>query len=218
MFKFTSVEDQQKFACPLNTHTETLFYNRRILLDSNLYNSDSEPRTWIVSKVNRISPNGILRLTMAQDLFNQHNDYIERDEDGVVIGLWADYFSSEIAPVPVEISVSESEDDINIPTVTSVITCSGRPQIRIGGSPKTFVVNYYDENNQEISDFEIGNWEFLIDNNPITDYTDLIDLIFEDNNVKVKFLGDDNYIGKILTVTNVAGDVTASLDVEIMAL
>jgi len=41
-----------------------------MIIDSNLYNVDSEPRAWLISKVNRISPDGIVRVTLAQDLFD----------------------------------------------------------------------------------------------------------------------------------------------------
>jgi len=63
-----------------------------------------------------------------------------------------------------------------------------------------------------------GTWEFSIDGNSVPQ--ELLTLSVIDNHVKVKFLGDDSYIGKILTVTyKVDGeDIIASLPIEIIAL
>ena len=80
----------------MNEYTETVYYNLRALIDSNLYNDDSEYRAWLVSKVNRISTKGICNVTLAQDTFNQHTDYIEKDDEGNIIGAWADYWTSSI--------------------------------------------------------------------------------------------------------------------------
>ena len=184
--------------------TETLFYNRRMIVDTKVM---SEPRAWLISKVNRITPNGICRVTLAQDTFDQHNDYIEKDDDGNIIGMWADYHRNSVAPTPI---IPDSAD------VSAKITCSGKPQFRIGGSPKTFTITYYDSENQEITDHAVGSWSLLIDGVTVPDT--VVDLTITDNKVKVKFIGDDSYIGIILTIQNISEDVTASLDVEIIAL
>ena len=185
--------------------TETLFYNRRMIVDTKV---SSEPRAWLVSKVNRITPNGICRVTLAQDTFDQHNDYVEKDENGNIVGMWANYFNNNVEPTPIV------PDEIS--GVTAKITCSGKPQFRIGGSPKTFTVTYYDDENQEITDHSVGSWALSIDGTTVPDA--VVELTLIDNKVKVKFLGDDSYIGKILTIKNISEDVTASLDVEIIAL
>jgi len=183
-----------------------------MIIDGRLYNSDSEPRAWLISKVNRISPDGIARITLAQDVFDQHNDYVERDVDGNVIGMWANFFSSNIEPE----QAIQSEEENNHPTVTSVITCSGKPQFRIGGSSKTFTVNYYYSDGSEIADHDVGGWSFSIDGESVPNT--LFSLNIADNKIKVKFLGDDSYIGKVLTITNVSSDATSSIDIEIIAL
>jgi len=61
-----------------------------------------------------------------------------------------------------------------------------------------------------------GEWSFTIDNE---DASDLLYITYPANNkVKIKFKGDDNYIGKILSVTNTSGEVVSSMEVEIIAL
>lgn len=209
-YKLTSVEDQQKMALPLSSITETLTYNHRLIVDSNLYNEDSQPRAWLISKTKRISPNGIVVVTMTQDVFDQHNDYIEKDDNGNIIGKWANYYSSNVEPTPV------AEDEPLPSSITSKITCSGKPQFKIGGSAKTFTVTYYDYDDQEIPDYAIGNWTFTIDGETVPN--NLLTLTAENNKIKVKFLGDDSYIGKIFTITNTSGDVISSLNIEIIAL
>ena len=88
--------------------TETLFYNHRLIIDTFV---ESEPRAWLISKVNRISPNGICRVTLTQDTYNQHTDYIEHDENGNIIGMWANWFSSVIEPEEVIYSKKDMWDE-----------------------------------------------------------------------------------------------------------
>ena len=190
--------------------TETLFYNVRMIIDSNV---ETEMRAWLLSKVNRISPNGICRVTLTQDIFDQHKDYIERDESGNIVGKWADYFNSNIEPTPI---IPDEDQPISSSTVTSKITCSGKPQFKIGGSAKTFTVAYYNEDNEVVEDYPVGDWTFSIDGDPVDE--ELLTLTPDGNKIKVKFLGNDSYIGKILTVTNTSGDAVASLQIEIIAL
>ena len=189
--------------------TETLMYNIRMIVDTAV---ESEPRAWLISKVNRISPNGICRITLAQDTFDQHNDYIEKDSEGNIIGMWANYYNNKIIPEPI------IPDDTSTPSsIKSVITCSGKSIIKIGGSAKTFTLTYYDEEGN-ISDYTPGYWALWIDNkrvpNAIVEYIETDD----PHKLKIKFLGDDSYIGKILKIRNTSDDVVAELDVEIIAL
>lgn len=208
MYKVQSVEDQQKFAVPLNSATETLFYNHRMIIDSNLYNADSECRAWLISKVNRISPDNIVRVTLAQDTYNQHSDYIERDEFGNIIGKWADYYKSHIVP-------SFVPDDDVPSSLTSVITCSGKQQIKVGGSAKTFTLTYYDETGEVPHD--PGLWEIFVDGKSAPELLE-ITTIEDGSKIKIKFLGDDSYIGKVLLIKNTYQDVVATLQIEITAL
>lgn len=185
--------------------TETLFYNHRMIVDTKV---ESEPRVWLISKINRISPNGICRVTLYQDKFDQHKDYIERDENGNIIGMWADYYSSNIEPTPVQ------QDEPDSPSLTSSITCSGKQQIKIGGSAKTLTVLFYD--NGEPTDYQSGEWVFAIDDANASDLLTITTVA--DGKIKVKFNGDDSYINKILKVTFTSGEISSSLDLEILPL
>ena len=193
----------------MNDISSTIFYNQRLIISAPI----PEPVAWRVTKVEDVSPKGIRRLTFAQDIWDQHKDYIERDIDGNVVGMYADYYISNINP---EMYSPDKDQPISSSTVTSTITCSGKPQFKIGGSAKTFTVTYYDENNEVIQDHEPGIWRFFIDHQRVPE--ELLTLSEDGVKIKVKFLGDDSYIGKILTVTNAQADATASMQVEIIAL
>lgn len=206
-YKVTSVEDQQKFAVPLNRDTENIFYNQRMIIDSGVL---SEPRAWKVSKVNRISPNGIARITLAQDKFDQHKDYIELDDNNNVIGMWADYYNDKILPE----DYAEPEEKVNI---NVQITYAGtKPEIKIGGSYKTFTAKIFD-GDVEIPIMNPGTWEYFVDGNDVSSMIDNIDDGTGKN--KVKFIGDLSFIGKILTIKYTSYDgYDNTIDMEIKRL
>ena len=208
-YKITDVEDQQKFAVPMTRETETLWYNIRMIVDTKV---ETEPRAWHITKVNRISPNGVSRVTLAQDTFDQNRDYVEKDVDGNIVAMWANYWNTNIAPTPII-------PDEEYSSITAKITCSGKQQIKVGGSPKTFTVSYYDERGELLPDFEPGRWWVMIDGETIGE--DLFEITNDPDNiykVKIKFLGDDDYIGKTLTVRNRNNDIVADIEVAIIAL
>lgn len=198
-YRVESVEDQQKFICPLNRETENIFYNQRMIIDANVF---SEPRAWRVSKINRVAPKGTIMTTLAQDKFDQHNDYIEKDLNGNVIGMWADYYLSPTTPQ------DKPESD-----KTCVITYSGtKPELKVNGSYKTFTIEFSD------GIIEQGSWDYLIDGLPVPN--DTLDIVVVSNEKqKIKFIGSSKYIGKILTIkfTSIYG-TEATLDVAVVSL
>ena len=208
MYKFQQPEDQIKFCLPLNRDTESLYYNTYLVIDANVL---TEPRVFQISKINRSNSKGIAVFTCTQELANQHTLKADYDEDGNVTAWWADWKEGQVTPVP---AVPISDE---LPTITGKITCSGKQQIKIGGSAKTFTLTYYDEEG-DISDYTPGYWALWIDNvrvpNAIVEYIETDD----PHKLKIKFLGDDSYIGKILKIRNTSDDVVAELDVEIIAL
>ena len=206
MYKIQSVEDQQKIALPLSSITETLTYNHRLVIDSKLYNDDSQPRAWLISKTKRISPNGIVVVTCAQDKFDQFNDYIERDEDGNIVGMWADYFKGNLP----------QEDSSPTPpssSTTSKITISGTSnQVKIGGS-KTFTVSFFEDD--QPTEHDPGAWSFYFGEDNAEDYLSIS--YPAPDKVRIKIKNDDDLIGKILSIKNTSGEVVSSFNVEIIA-
>lgn len=214
-YNIEKVEDQQMFLLPLTRETEKLYYNQRMIVDNKVL---TEPRTWHITKVNRLDANGITKITLAQDRFDSHKDYIELDDDGNVIGMWADYFA--------EGQVEPADTDVEVPNLHCVITYNGiKPEIKVGGGYKQFVTTYY-KDNEEIAPYAC-TWTFAIRDGetvtPINMPSDILDFIsISGNKMKVKFLGDGSYIGKVLVITSSAEThwtpVSSSVELDIKSL
>lgn len=195
--RFTSQENQDKIWLPLNPITEKIWYtnesskNMRVLVSSFTDNAIA----WQISKVENAQPLGVQKLTLYQDFFDQHRDYIEKDENGNIIGMWANYFDSEIAPT-----------DPSTPTtppssITARISAS-TSTIKVGGSYKNLTVNLFNDFNEDITTEYADatfTWTCSIDNE---DWTDKATWRAgtEYNQKKVKFPNNNSVIGKILSV------------------
>lgn len=195
--RFTSQENQDKVWLPLNPITEKIWYtnesskNMRVLVSSFTDNAIA----WQISKVENAQPLGIQKLTLYQDFFDQHRDYIEKDSDGNIIGMWASYFDSEITPT-----------DPSTPTtppssITARISAS-TSTIKVGGSYKNLTVNLFNDSNEDITTEYADatfTWTCFIDDE---DWTDKVTWRAgtEYNQKKVKFPNDTSAIGKILSV------------------
>lgn len=210
-YKITTIEDQQKFVVPLNRISEKLFHNQRMIIDARV---ETEPIAWIITKVKRLASNGLARITLAQDKFDQHHDYIERDEYGNIIGMWCDYFNSDI-------DINQEKEEIATATHSKILYSGTKSELKVGGSYKTFTVSYFNKNNEEeINNVDIGQWEFLIDGESFN-VNELIKIIYPsvtnkllNNQIKIKFVGSEDYLGSILTLRN----NDASLEVKIVGI
>lgn len=195
--RFTSQENQDKVWLPLNPITEKIWYtnesskNMRVLVSSFTDNAVA----WQISKVENAQPLGVQKLTLYQDFFDQHRDYIEKDSDGNIIGMWASYFDSEIAPT-----------DPSTPTtppssITARISAS-TSTIKVGGSYKNLTVNLFNDSNEDITTEYADatfTWTCSIDDE---DWTDKVTWRAgtEYNQKKVKFPNDTSTISKILSI------------------
>lgn len=195
--RFTSQENQDKVWLPLNPITEKIWYtnesskNMRVLVSSFTDNAIA----WQISKVENAQPLGVQKLTLYQDFFDQHRDYIEKDSDGNIIGMWASYFDSEIVPTdPSTPTTSPSSITARISASTSTI--------KVGGSYKNLTVNLFNDSNEDITTEYADatfTWACSIDNE---DWTDKVTwrVGTEYNQKKIKFSNDTSVIGKILSV------------------
>ena len=167
---------------------------------------------WHISKVEGANPLGIMHYTLAQEEWNFHTDVVEYDDDGNVTGMWCDLLSESNLP---------SQDTTPSPTylddIYAEITYSGtKPHIKVGGSYKSITIQYY-SNTSEITDQTPGNWEFYINGADVSDYIKILETD-NDNTIKIKFLGDEEYLGDVLIVKNTRDEVTAELKLEITSL
>jgi len=188
-FKFQSPENQKIVWVPMNDKTKTIFYDQRIAISE----PREQPVVWACSKVEDMNVKGIARYTFKQTKWNDHTDYIETDNDGNVIGMWCDYFKDgDNTPVDVQ-SIPDN--------MHSVITYSGtKPEIKINGSYKKFTVTFYKDDERQ-DQFQQGDWTFKINDQDVSDLIEFNTTGLEENQIKIKFKGDDSYIGKILDVS-----------------
>ena len=196
---FTSQENQDKIWLPLNPITEKIWYtnesskNMRVLVSSFTDNAIA----WQISKVENAQPLGVQKLTLYQDFFDQHRDYIEKDADGNIIGMWANYFDSEIVPTDPDTKPTPSPVTNILATITSSAST-----IKVGGSYRTLNIKLSNDSGEDVTD-TFGDsksnfdWHFEIDNE---EYKGIIrnDLSF--CQMKIKFPDDYDYVGKILTI------------------
>lgn len=189
-YLISSAENQKVFWTEYNDKTKTIFYDQRIIISTDR----PIPVVWKVTKVEDMNVRGIARYTCAQDRFNEHTDYVERNEEGEVLGMWAGYFTDN---VPIQ---EPDEDDIPTTNIRSSISYSGtKPEMKIGGNYKTFTVTFFDDDGEV--EFVPGIWNFEIDNNDATDLLDIQETQNE-NQIKLKFhKGLDVYIGKDFVVS-----------------
>ena len=142
----------------------------------------------------RVNVRGRTKLTLYQKPFNSNTDYIEKDENGIITGLWANYFGGT-APT-----------DPNIPaptpsTITAKISAS-TSTIKVGGSYKNLTLNIYSNSNEDITTEYADatfTWTCSIDNEDCTDKVTWR-VSTENNLMKIKFPSDTSVIGKILSI------------------
>ncbi len=208
-YKITSPENQKIVWLPFNDITKTLFYDQRLAISE----PRREPICWSLSKVEDTNVRGIARCTFKQDRFNGKTDYIEKDEDGNIVGIWCDYYiNGDVAPVP----INEQPSSL----IHSVITCSGlKPDIKAGGNYKKFTVTFYNED--EVIQYRPGHWTYTIDGVDVSskittlDSTGSTDVAI--NQVKAKLEADDNLIGKILIVGFESNDgIKSEMEINIV--
>lgn len=211
-YKFSSVENQRKFILPYNDVSKNIFYNQRLAITAPL----PTPIVWKLSKVESINPLGVIHYTCVQDLFNPHTDVIEYDQDDNWVACWCDLRAVQNLPgeplIDPEAPPFEDEGSDYV-----IITYIGaKPQIKTNGSYKTINIQYYNSG-ELLKDQTPGEWSYLIDD---TDVSDLVKVLNTEspNNIKVKFVGNEEYLGKILIIKNVRDDLVAELQLEIVSL
>lgn len=200
---------------PLNPITENLWYtkednkNMRMVISANT----KHPIVWTLTKLENASPLGIQTLTFYQNYWNEHTDYIEKDSNGNIVGMWADYFSSEITP---------TNPSTPIPTPSSITAriLASTSTIKVGGSYKNLTVNLFNDSNEDItteySDATIS-WTCSTDDEDWTDKVTWRDGT-EFNQKKLKFPSDSSVLNKILSIKCVITIEDETIESEVLQL
>lgn len=203
--RFTTQENQDKVLLPLNSITDKIWYTddqsktMRVLVSA----FTDHPIAWKISKVENSQPLGIQRLTLYQTFFEQNHDYIEKDSDGYIIGMWADYFSDGVTP-------TDPSTPTLLPSVYSKISAS-TDSLKVGGSYKTLTLNIFkdsdDDITKEYSDATF-TWSCSIGDEDWTDKVTWRPAAY--NQMKVKFPDDRSQLTKLITFkcTVIKGDIS----------
>lgn len=98
-------------------------------------------------------------------------------------------------------------DNEPIENIYGVITCTGSQTIKVRGSYKKLKITYYN-NEQEIETIN-GTWHFYYNGADASSLVSISMSGVETNEIKIKFLGEGEYIGKELTIKYipVMGDI-----------
>lgn len=169
----------------------------------------------MVSKVERVNVRGRTKLTLYQKPFNSNTDYIEKDENGIITGLWANYFGGTVPTDPDTPTTPPSSITARISASTSTI--------KVGGSYKNLTVNLFNDSNEDITteyaDLPPENfqWTCSIDNEDCTDKVTWR-AGTEYNQKKVKFPNDTSTIGKILSIKCEIAKDDLTIESEILSL
>lgn len=189
------LDDIQKIWIPINPITEQLSYieenkNKRLVLSALI----KKPHVWQISKVENTKPLGIIKITLDQDSWDEHTDYVNLETGE----MYADYYDSDIAPTdPTEPTPTLSSNYGTITASTSTI--------KIGGSYKTLTATVFDENGTDITDSysdAVFNWTCSIEGVDSTELDTVITWLDGTtfNKQKIKFSNDRSYLEKILDV------------------
>jgi hypothetical protein len=155
------------------------------------------PLKWTITKIEDTATEGISKFTVAQTQFDPAKDNIE-------LGI-ADYWESAVEP-----EILETEE---IPTISDLeIIYSGKPAVRAGGGYKKLTLK--SRVNGELVDTS-GEIEWSVD---FGGNEDKLELIVQDNILKVKCVNDYLLIGKTFTVTATTKYSSKSLIVEVTSL
>ena len=207
--RLVSLDNVNQIWMPMNNITERIHYiaedseeNQRLIISS----LSPNPSVWIVSKIQDISPFGVLKLTYKQTVFDEHTDYIDWETGD----MYADYYINDIAPI----------DDTPITTDTAKITAINN-YIKLGGSYKLLTVTFSDENGNDVTSSYIDtitqeNWKCFIGDEEYTE-NELITWLpqSENNKIKIKIGKDLSLLSKVLKIQCVVGDIVGEIELEL---
>ena len=199
---FSRPDNQDKLWLPLNPVTESLWYTDDINNTIRLIVSapTKHPLTWKITKIENTKPIGVQEITLYQTQFDPHKDYIERDSNGRVVGMWADYYDYDPVPETENLSVFRTLQNQNI--LAEIEATSSI--VNVGGSYKNLTVKIYDSRVYDTTDITENckdatyTWTCSIGD---VDWTDKVTWYRSNyNTMKLKFPNDRSQLGKQLSV------------------
>ena len=207
--RLVSLDNVNQIWLPMNLLTERIHYisddnenNQRLIIST----LSPNPSVWKVSKVQNLTPRGILKLTYKQTVFDEHTDYVDWNTGE----MYADYYVNKIAPI------EETEQYV----VTSSITALNN-YIKLGGSYKLLTVSFMDADGKDVTGeysekITSESWKCFVDEVEYTE-NELITWLpqSEPNKMKIKIGKDLTLLTKIFTVQCIVGDVIGTIELEL---
>lgn len=192
---FSRPDNQTKLWFSMNSITEKFWYsddtdkNMRLIVSAPI----EQPVTWRITKCENAQPLGIQKLTLYQDRFNEHTDYVNLETGE----MYANYFDLEIPPTDPNIKPTPSPVTNILATITSSASL-----IKVGGSYRTLNIKLLNDSGEDVTDtfgdsksnFE---WHFEIDGE---EYKGVIRNDISFCKMKIKLPEDYDYVGKVLTI------------------
>ena len=174
-----------------------------------------EPYVYKASKIKNTSPKGIITVTVEQDEYNPHKDYVNLETGE----MYADYYSSTIQPEEVVEIIEENKP-------TNIISIEAKTyKVRINGGSKVLNAKFLDVIGNDITNNyhgEILKWKFYIDEQELDNSLIKLDNTYNNSvdhvcKCKFYFLGNEDFLNKKLTVKLSTNDLSASTDLDIVS-
>lgn len=193
---FSRPDNQGKAILPMNSISEKLWYtdeeskNMRMAVTART----EHPIVWTLSKIENMNPLGLQYLTFYQTLWSDETDYIERDDDNNIIGIWCNYFNADITPV-------DPDEPSSVSSTTTAKISAFTASLKVGGSYKSLTVDLYNKFNNISEDYSSASFNWICDIDG-EDWTNKVS--WKDgtsfNQKKIKFTSDRNQLGKLINI------------------
>ena len=197
---------------PIDNETKLIKNDKRIPID---LDSVEPPDIYVVkgrqvklNDCNYIHRGGTLELTMTFDQFNPEKDKKVKTDDGREVWI-ADYHEpSDPKPDPVEPQPDPDPEPEPEDKITGVITYTGQPTIRMGGTAKTFGIRFTDDKDHSDT---VLTWKISNDREGIRVMSDA------DNSITLRIDDDEELLEHVFTLEAYINDeLIASVKITIV--
>ena len=174
---------------------------------------------YVASKIKNTSPKGIIAVTVTQDRFDKNKDYVNLETGE----MYADYYSSSITPEEV---LPDVEGSTSSTTNTDILTIEAKTySVRINGGSKVVYAKVLDGDGNDVTNKYNSDdliWSFKFKDIETVNTLISIDEAYSmksgnEYKKKFKFLGDEQYLNKRITVDVKLKDLSASAELDIVS-
>lgn len=205
---------QYGITLPLNSETKILKRDKRFVVD--LLDIETPDvyiltnREVIISNYSYFDRGGTISLTLSYDAFSKDKDKLIDDGTGNKVWI-CDYIEPTTPPSPTD--PGDDKGNQSPILLRTEITYKGNPELKIGGTYKTFTGKFYDESDNEVTN--VGVWSI----DTIDELSRFIDYTILGNVFKVKILNSDSAIGGMvrLKYSSTDGEFYKALDIFILS-